>query len=156
MGYNTMAMKVIFLKDVTSVAKAGQTKEVADGYARNFLLPQKLALLATPSAVKAAEIQIQKERGGEQLFAAELSQLAQQLEGISISFKAKVVEEDRLYGSIRDSDIAADLSRLTGSEIEKRQVELPEPIHRLGEHEVAIRLSKDLAPKIKVIVAPEE
>ena len=147
---------MIFLKDVTSVAKAGQIKEVADGYARNFLLPQKLALLATPSAVKAAQIQIQKERGGDQLFAAELSQLAQQLEGISISFKAKVVEEDRLYGSIRDSDIAADLSRLTGSEIEKRQVELPEPIHRLGEHEVAIRLSKDLAPKIKVIVAREE
>ena len=151
-----MAMKMIFLKDVTSVAKAGQIKEVADGYARNFLLPQKLALLATPSAVKAAQIQIQKERGGDQLFAAELAQLAQQLEGISISFKAKVVEEDRLYGSIRDSDIAADLSRLTGSEIEKRQVELPEPIHRLGEHEVAIRLSKDLAPKIKVIVAREE
>ena len=147
---------MIFLKDVTSVAKAGQIKEVADGYARNFLLPQKLALLATPSAVKAAQIQIQKERGGDQLFAAELSQLAQQLEGISISFKAKVVEEDRLYGSIRDSDIAADLSRLTGSEIEKRQVELPEPIHRLVEHEVAIRLSKDLAPKIKVIVAREE
>jgi len=147
---------MIFLKDVTSVAKAGQIKEVADGYARNFLLPQKLALLATPSAVKAAQIQIQKERGGDQLFAAELAQLAQQLEGISISFKAKVVEEDRLYGSIRDSDIAADLSRLTGSEIEKRQVELPEPIHRLGEHEVAIRLSKDLAPKIKVIVAREE
>jgi len=149
-------MKVIFLKDIAKVAKAGEIKQVADGYGRNFLLPRKLALLATPSALKAAEIQIQKEREEQQRFATELSQLAQQLEGFSITFKAKVVDEDRLYGSIRDSDIADELSRLTGLDIERRKVELEEPIRQLGDYEVPIRLDKDLAPTIRVIVAQEE
>jgi len=149
-------MKVIFLKDVPNVAKAGDVKAVADGYGRNFLLPRKLALLATPSALKAAEVQIQKDRQKEAQFAAELSQLAEQLEGFAITFQAKVVEEDRLYGSIRDSDVADELSQLTGIEIEKRQVELEEPLRHLGEHEVVVRLGKDLAPTIKVIITQEE
>ena len=151
-----LPMKVIFLKDVPKVAKAGETKDVADGYGRNFLLPKKLALLATPAALKAAELQIQKEREEQQRFAVELSQLAQQLEGFPITFKAKVAEEDRLYGSIRDSDIADELSRLTGLDIERRKVELEEPIRQLGDYEVPIRLDKDLAPTIRVIVAQEE
>ncbi len=155
-GIITLPMKVIFLKDIAKVAKAGEIKQVADGYGRNFLLPRKLALLATPSALKAAEIQIQKEREEQQRFATELSQLAQQLEGFSITFKAKVAEEDRLYGSIRDSDIADELSRLTGLDIERRKVELEEPIRQLGDYEVPIRLDKDLAPTIRVIVAQEE
>jgi len=155
-GYNTVIMKVIFLKDVPNVAKAGDVKAVADGYGRNFLLPRKLALLATPSALKAAEVQIQKDRQKEAQFAAELSQLAEQLEGFAITFQAKVVEEDRLYGSIRDSDVADELSQLTGIEIEKRQVELEEPLRHLGEHEVVVRLGKDLAPTIKVIITQEE
>ena len=129
---------------------------VADGYGRNFLIPQKLALLATPSAIKAAEIQVQKDRETEARFAAELSQLAEQLEGFAITFQAKVVEEDRLYGSIRDGDIADELSQLTGMEIEKRQIDLEEPIRQLGEHDVVIRLGKDLAPTIKVIITQEE
>ncbi len=149
-------MKVIFLKDVANVARAGEVKEVAGGYGRNFLLPRKLALLATPSALKTAEVQIQKDREKQQRFVAELSQLAQQLEGFPITLKAKVVEEERLYGSIRDADIADELSRLTGLDIERRKVELEEPIRQLGEYEVPIRLDKDLAPTIRVIVAREE
>lgn len=151
-----MPMKVIFLQDVPRVAKAGETKQVANGYARNFLIPRKLALLATSSALKEAELHIQRESEREQQFAAELSELAQQLDGYAINLKAKVVEEDRLYGSIRDSDIADQLSQLTGVEIEKRKIDLEEPIRTLGEHEVTVRLSKDLAPTIKVIVAREE
>ncbi|MCX5999197.1 MAG: 50S ribosomal protein L9 [Chloroflexi bacterium] len=150
-------MKVIFLKDVANVAQAGQVKEVSDGYARNFLLPKKLALPATQSALKIAEKEIQKDKEKEQHFASELGQLAQQLEGVSITLKGKVIEEeDRLYGSIRDNDIADGLKQLTGLAIEKTSIELPEPIRQLGEHEVTVRLSKDLAPKIKVIVAREE
>lgn len=155
-GYNIVIMKVIFLKNVATVAKAGEVKEVANGYGRNFLLPRNLALLATPSAIKTAEVQIQKEHEKQALFAAELDQLTQQLEGFAVSFKAKVVEEDRLYGSIRDGDIADELSQLTGLEIERKQVELEEPIRHLGEYEVTVRLSKDLAPTIKVIVAQED
>jgi len=149
-------MKVIFLKDVPSVARAGEIKEVAPGYGHNYLIPRKLALIATQSAMKAAEAQIQREKEKQKRFAAEMELFAQQLEGYELNFAAKVAEEDRLYGSIRDSDIASQLSQATGVEIERKQVDLEEPIKTLGEHEVTIRLGKDLTPRIKVVVAKEE
>lgn len=149
-------MKIVLLKDVANVGRAGEVKEVADGYGRNFLLPKKLALLATPSALKAAEAQLQKEKEKEQRFAAEITKLAQQLEGLLITFKEKASSEDRLYGSVRDSDIARELSQLTGQDIAKEKIELEEPIRQLGEYEVTVRFSQDLAPKIKVIVTREE
>jgi len=149
-------MKVVFLKDVANIGRAGEIKEVADGYGRNFLLPKKLALLATPSALKAAEAQLQKEKGKQQRFATETSKLAQQLEGFLITFKERVTEEDRLYGSVRDSDIARELSQLTGFDIAKEKIELEEPIRQLGDYEVTVRLSEDVAPKIRVMVTKEE
>ena len=149
-------MKVVLLEDVANVGRAGEVKEVADGYGRNFLLPRKLALLATPSAIKAAEAQLQKEQEKQQRFAAEITKLAEQLEGLLITFKEKVSSEDRLYGSVRDSDIARELSQLTGLDIAKEKIELEDPIRQLGEYEVPVRLSEDLAPKIKVIVTREE
>lgn len=155
-GYNSVIMKVVFLKDVGRVARAGDIKEVADGYGRNFLLPKKLAMLATPSAIKAAEVHIQKDREQEQRFATEAEKLAQQLEGVAVTFKAKVAEQDHLYGSIRDSDIADELNKLTGLDIDKKKIQLEEPIRLLGEHAVIVRLSKDLTATIKVIIAPEE
>jgi len=155
-GYNIVIMKVIFLKDVGRVARVGDIKEVADGYGRNFLLPKKLALLATPSAIKVAEVHIQKDQEQERRFATEAEKLAQQLEGVAVTFKAKVAEEDHLYGSIRDSDIADELSKLPGLNIDKRQIQLEEPIRLLGEHPVIVRLSKDLTATIKVIITPEE
>jgi large subunit ribosomal protein L9 len=149
-------MKIVLLKDVDNVGRAGEVKEVADGYGRNFLLPKKLALLATPSALKTAEAQLQKEKEKEQRFAAEITKLAQQLEGLLITFKEKASSEDRLYGSVRDSDIARELSQLTGLDIAKEKIELEEPIRQLGEYEVTVRFSQDLAPKIKVVVTREE
>jgi len=150
-------MKVFLLKNVANVGRVGEVKEVADGFGRNYLIPNKLALLATPSSLKTAEAQLQKERQEEEHFATELSQIAKQLEGFPITFKAKVRSEESLYGSIRDSDIAAELTHLTGLDIiDKGKIELEEPIRQLGEYEVAIRLSKDLAPKVKVTVTKEE
>jgi len=152
-------MKVVFLQDVSPIGKMGEIKEVADGYARNFLLPKKLATLATPSALKAAELQaelqLQKKREKQQHFAAKISEIAQKLEGLLITFKAKVVGENRLYGSIRDSDIAAELSQSTGFDIDREKVELKEPIRQLGSYEVPVRLSEELAPRIKVVVEEE-
>jgi len=149
-------MKIVLLEDIANVGRAGEVKEVADGYGRNFLLPKKLALLATPSALKAAEAQLQKEKEKEQRFAAEITKLAQQLEGLLITFKEKASSEDRLYGSVRDSDVARELSQLTGLDIAREKIELEEPIRQLGEYEVTVRFSQDLAPKIKVIVTREE
>lgn len=149
-------MKIVLLEDIANIGRAGEVKEVADGYGRNFLLPKKLALLATPSALKTAEAQLQKEKEKEQHFAAEITKLAQQLEGLLITFKEKASSEDRLYGSVRDSDIARELSQLTGLDIAREKIELEEPIRQLGDYEVTVRLSEDLAPKIKVIVTREE
>ena len=145
-------MKVIFLEDVPRVARAGEIKEVADGYGRNFLIPKRLALLAKPSAATLAEtqrrIKVQTE--------SEVIKLAQHLEGKEISLKVRVGAKDRLYGSITNADIATELQNTTGLAVDKRRVELAEPIRQLGSYEVAIRLAKDVIPKIKVTVTEKE
>jgi len=145
-------MRVVFLQDVPRVAKAGEIKEVADGYARNFLIPRKLALLARPqvlSQLGTREITEAKED-------TELVALAQQIEGKEVNIKAKAGAKDRLYGSITSADIAAELSKSTGLVIDKRKIELEEPLRQLGNYEITIRLAKDIVPKIKVSVTEEE
>ena len=149
-------MKVIFLQDVSNTAKAGEIKEVADGYGRNFLIPQKLALLAEPSAMNTIESQLEINDRSQARSENELAELAQQLDGTEINLNARVGTKDRLYGSITSSDIASELNNATGLVIDKRKIELAEPIHQLGSYEVAIRLAKDIMPRIKVTVIEEE
>jgi large subunit ribosomal protein L9 len=149
-------LKVVLLQDVPRLGKAGEVKEVADGYGRNFLFPKKLAALATRSAIKESEIQLQQQKQKQESLIAELAKLAQQIEGCTICFKAKVTGEDHLYGSIRDIDIVQELSKITGSDISKENVALEEPIRRLGSYEITVRLAPDLAPKITVTVEQEE
>lgn len=146
-------MKVIFLQDVPQVAQAGQVKEVADGYARNYLLPRKLATLAQPQAVSQIETKTKKM---EAQLTTELQELASQIEGKEVSLQAKAGAKEKLYGSITSADIAAGLKDITGVEIDKRKIELEEPIRQLGSYEVAIKLGKDIVPKIKVTVTEEE
>ena len=145
-------MRVVFIQDVPNVARAGEVKEVADGYARNFLIPRKLALLAKPHVLSQLETR-EIAAGGED---TELTTLAQQLEGKEVSIKARAGAKDKLYGSITNADIAAELKNSTGLDIDKRKIEPEEPIHHLGSYEVAIRLGKDAVPKIKVSVTEEE
>jgi large subunit ribosomal protein L9 len=144
-------MKVVFLQDVPHVAQAGEVKEVADGYGRNFLIPKKLAVLAHPQATS----QIKTKDNIKAQIKAELIELAHQLEGKELSLKAKAGAKDRLYGSITSADIAAELKN-TGLDIDKRKIELDEPIRHLGSYEIAVRLAKDIIPQIKVTVAEEE
>jgi large subunit ribosomal protein L9 len=146
-------MKVIFLQDVPQVAQAGQVKEVADGYARNYLIPRKLAALAQPQAVSQIETRTKKM---EVRLTSEMKELASQLEGKEVSLKAKAGAKEKLYGSITSADIAAELQNVTGLEIDKRKIELEEPIRQLGSYEIALKLGKDIAPKIKVTVTEEE
>jgi len=146
-------MKVIFVQDVPNVAKAGEIKEVANGYGRNFLIPQKLALLAeSPASITQRKIKIQSQADTQ----AELIKLAQQLEGKEIILKARAGAKDRLYGSITSADIASELDNSAGLVIDKRKIGLAEPIRQLGNYEVAIRLAKDIIPKIKVTVTEQE
>ncbi|HJM36684.1 MAG: 50S ribosomal protein L9 [Dehalococcoidales bacterium] len=148
-------MKVIFLQDVSRVARVGEVKEVADGYGRNFLLPQKLAVLASPGAVKDMGAMIRREASHRAKTEAELAELANQLDGKEIFLKAKVGEKDKLYGSITLADIAVELERATGLVVDKRKIELAEPIRQVGNYEVAIKLGKDLVSQVKVTVAEE-
>ena len=148
-------MQVVFLKDVPGKGRAGEIRDVADGYGRNFLLPKGLALLATPSALRSAEALRLKEKVRQARTQAELEELAQGLEGMALNLKARVGAKKRLYGSITSAHIAEELGR-RGLEIDKRRIDLEEPLRQLGEYEIAVKLGGDLAPKIKVIVEEEK
>ena len=147
-------MKVVFLEDVSKVAKAGEIKEVSNGYGRNYLIPKKLAMLANADAINAAEAQIKKRARTQAQTEAELQALAGQLEGKEVILKARVGSEGRLYGSITADDIARELEN-SGLVIDKRKIELDEPIRQKGSYEVTIKLGKDITPKIKVTVSEE-
>ena len=149
-------MKVVFLEDVPNVAEAGEMKEVADGYGRNFLLPKKLAILADSRATHIIEVQLKKKARLQAETEAEMRELAQQLEGREIVLKARAGAKDRLYGSITNADIAEELSKSARLVVDKRKIELDEPIREVGNYEVAIRLTKDIIPKIKLTVMEEE
>ncbi|MEE9399024.1 MAG: 50S ribosomal protein L9 [Dehalococcoidales bacterium] len=149
-------MKVVFLEDVPKVAKAGEIKEVADGYGRNFLIPQKLAVLASPSALNAAETQTKIRARSQTQTEEETTELVRQLDGKEITLKARAGAQEHLHGSITSADIASELQNTTGLVVDKRKIELDEPIRQLGSYEVAIRLAKDMIPKIKVTVIEEE
>jgi large subunit ribosomal protein L9 len=147
-------MKVLLLKDVYKLGRAGDVKRVADGYGRNFLLPQGLAVLATPGALKQAE-HIRKDATvrREQLN-QEMGGVADRLNGITIAFPARASETGKLYGSITTQAIAEAISKKLGVEIARRQVDT-QPLRSLGEHKVHIRLTVDLVPEVTVIVHRE-
>ena len=145
-------MKVIFLKDVSSKGKAGEIREVADGYARNFLLPKGLALPATQEAIKSAKNLAEERVRREARSQEELSELAKLIGDKELHFKARAGEKGKLHGSITSADIAAELSKLVNVEIDKKKVVLNEPLRQLGDHEVSINFSKDIEAKIKVII----
>lgn len=147
-------MKVIFLQDVPKVAGAGEIKEVADGYGRNFLIPQKLALRATSEVINAVKVQRESEVRGQARTEAELLELAKQLEGKEIVLLVRAGAKKRLYGSITAADIAAKLKQV-GFVVDKRRIELNSPIRQVGSYDVAVRLAKDIVPKIRVIVSEQ-
>ena len=149
-------MKVVFLQDVPNVARAGEIKEVANGYGRNYLIPKNLALLAKSSAISLTAAQRKIEAQSQVDNMAEIVKLADQLDGIEVTLKARAGAKDRLYGSITSADITAELEATTGLVVDKRKMELAEAIRQLGSYEVAIRLAKDVVPKIKVTVIEKE
>jgi large subunit ribosomal protein L9 len=145
-------MKVVFIEDVPDVAKAGEVKEVSAGYGRNFLLPRGLAILATPGALKKAESLRQAEARRQSQSDEEARAIAEVLNDFSLTLKVRAGSRGRLYGAITSSIIAQEIETQTSCQVNKRKIQLEEPIHQLGEYEVAIKLTKELAPKIKVIV----
>ena len=149
-------MKVVFLEDVPSVARSGEIKEVADGYARNFLIPKKLAMIANSAAIKLAEARCRAKARQQAETEAELQELAKQIDGKEITLKARAGSKDRLYGSITSADIAAELEKSDGVVVDKRKIDLEEHIHQLGSYEITVRLGRDITPKVKVNVIEEK
>jgi len=148
-------MKVVLVADVKGLGRAGDVKEVAEGYARNYLLPRGLAAPATESRLKGLlarrEVAARRQARAEErrrLLAARIGQL-------ELRFTAKAGGHQRLFGSITAADIAAELSRRVGETVDKRLVELSEPIKQLGTYQVAVRLGKGLAPQMTVVVEGE-
>ena len=147
-------MKVMLLKDVYKLGRAGDIKKVADGYGRNFLLPQGFAVLATAGAIKQAErVRKQAEVRRTELN-SELKGLADQINGITVAFSAKAGETGKLYGSITTQDIAVAITEQTRFEVKKQQIDI-QPIRNLGEFTAHVRLTMDLVPEVKIIVHRE-
>ena len=147
-------MKVLLIKDVYKLGRAGEVKKVADGYGRNFLLPQKLAVLATPGALnQVGRIKSQAEvRRTEQN--SELKGLADQIAGVVLTFSAKAGDTGKLYGSITTMDVATALQEKVRFEVKRQQVDM-QPIRELGEFTAHVRLTMDLMPEIKIFVHRE-
>jgi large subunit ribosomal protein L9 len=147
-------MKVLLIKDVYKLGRAGDVKKVADGFGRNFLLPQKLAILATPGAMKTSEkIRAQGEVQRAKLN-SELKDLADHVNGITLTFSAKAGETGKLYGSITTQDVAAAIMEQTRYEVKRQQIDM-QPIRELGEYKAHVRLTMDLVPEFKIIVHRE-
>ena len=149
-------MKVLLTETVDNLGSAGEVKKVADGYARNFLIPKGLAVPATEGTLKQAELRSQAEARRQKREKVEAESLARTLSQVTLTFQVKAGEKDKLYGSITNADIAEAFERETGQAIDKRKIELEEPIRELGSYYVPIKLLPDLAPRITVTVEREE
>jgi large subunit ribosomal protein L9 len=150
-----LVVKVLLNQDVAGLGRAGETKEVADGYARNFLLARGLATLASEGALKQAAERKDVAQRREAKKKAEVGSLATTLSQTQVVFKAKVGEQHRLYGSITAADVAEEIGRQIGQVIDKRNVELGEPIRHLGTYKVPVRLGPKVLPAVTVVVEPE-
>ena len=149
-------MKVVFLEDVSAKERKGEIKEVADGYARHFLLPRGLAIPATAGAVKSAQKLSEERERKRKRQHDEYVELAQQLEGKELKFEAKASLKGTLHGSITAADIAAKLSDLVNIEIDKKKIALENSLHKIGTYEVEVVLAGDARAKINVIVAEKK
>ena len=147
-------MKIILLEDVPTLGRRGEVRDVADGYARNYLLPHKLALNATTANLKNLEgIKARQESQAAQSVAQSQAQ-AQVIAGLHLAVSRQASDEDRLFGSVGRNDIAAFLTQ-HGVEVERRRIELDEPIKTLGEFSVPIRLHPEVIAQLKVTVTRE-
>lgn len=148
-------MEVILKKTISSLGKAGDIVKVAPGYARNYLLPYGKAIMADPENVAQMERQRAAilERAAKEL--QELEALASQLDGVEVTLPARVGEEGKLYGSVTAMDIAKAVEE-KGFALDKRKIQLAEPIRALGDYDVLVKLAPDLIATLKVHVVPLE
>lgn len=149
-------MKVILLQDVPGAGKKNQIVNVSDGYARNYLFPRKWAIEATPGAVKEVERRNEKERAEEAARVKEAEELAQKINGKTIEIKAKSGEKGRLYGSVTVQEVAEALHTQHQVEVDRRKIDLSEPIRSLGEVQASISLYSGVKATMTIRILPME
>lgn len=149
-------MKVIFLKDVKGKGKKGDIKEVPTGYANNFLLKNKLAEEATPGNIRKLKASQDKAAAEEKEIKQEAINIQKQLEKITVAIGAKSGEDGRLFGSITSKQIAEQLKKDHKIEVDRRKIELPDPIKSLGHHKVPVKLHQDVTGTITVHVESDK
>ena len=149
-------MEVVFTQDVPNQALAGEVRRVADGYARNYLIPKGLAELATPEVLK--RLRKIKAAGDETRIreTGVMEELAQYLEGLSITVTARVTPTGRYYGAITSAQIATELSATVGREIDRRLMESGEPIREPGEYDIVLRWANEIQATIHIVAEVEE
>src|SRR5437868_9892307 len=147
-------MEIILRETIDNLGRAGQVVKVADGYARNYLLPKKLAYPATPGNLKVIEFERQSLLRKDAKQQDESEKLKQMLDSVEIVIRRKVGEQNVLYGSVTNSDIADELEK-KGFQIEKRKIHMDDHIKTLGDFSIPIRLFKDVTAHVKLKVQPE-
>jgi len=148
-------MEVILREDVDNLGHRGQMVKVAAGYARNFLLPKKLALEATAANKKIVEQVREAAIRREAKEVGDAQELAKLMSGLTLTIKAKAGENDQLFGSITSQDIARALE-VQKFTIDRRKIQLPEPIRTLGDHKVPVRLHREVSTEVTVSVVKDE
>lgn len=148
-------MQIILQEDVEKLGNRGQVVEVAEGYARNFLLPRKLALEASAGNLKRLEKMRAVFAKKEAVEQADAQKLAEMLAGVTLEFTRRAGENDQLFGSVTNADVSEALAT-QGYTVDKRKVVLPEPIKTVGEFEVPLKLHREVSVNVKVVVKKEE
>lgn len=148
-------MKVILIEDVQNLGKKYDVKEVADGYARNFLIPKNLAKIATKNAILWLETQKEILEKKSQQELVEVQELASKIDGLELMLEVKIGEKGQLFEKITTSKIAERLKE-EGFKIEKKQIEISEPIEKTGEFSIKIKLEHNLEAEIKLIISEKE
>lgn len=149
-------MKVVFLEDVQGTARIGEIKDVKPGFARNYLLPRKLAMPATPAVVKSAEQRAQREARLEEARDTDARAVAGRLDGAAYTLQAKAGPNGKLFGSVGTSDIAGKVAETIGMEFERQNVLLAEPIKELGDYSIQVKLSRNVSATVTVSVVGED
>ena len=145
-------MKVVLMQDVPNLGSIGEIKEVSGGYGRNYLIPKGFAQMATPGLIKQAQERAAAQQRREQKARSGFEQIAQQINGQTLRFEVRVGELDRLYGAITNADIADKLRQQLGVEVDRRKIELGDPIKRAGVYSVPVRLATDLDARLNIVV----
>ena len=148
-------MKIIVLQEVPGLGKPGDVKNVSNGYARNYLLPRQMVTAASPGALKSLQQRVASAKRRTDTQEAEHRQLAERLGAVALTFAVHVGRGDRLYGSVTSQNIADALREQEGLRIDRRTIQLPEPLRQLGTFNVPVRVASKVEPTIKVSIVSD-